>query len=143
MAGWIWDKVSSWASDLWSGIKSFFGIHSPSTKMAFIGDMLMEGMAKGIDESAGDVIASAEGMTKDLNSVFDDLTADMAGVPTDFNVNGVNGSLADTKANAGGLVLNLNIDSFNNYSSEDITDLTNEIMEVAGNFVKRKGVVFG
>ena len=43
LAGWIWDKVSSWASDLWSGIKNFFGIHSPSKKMSWIGDMLMEG----------------------------------------------------------------------------------------------------
>jgi phage-related protein len=45
LAGWIWDKVSGWASDLWSGIKSFFGISSPSKEMAWIGEMLVEGLA--------------------------------------------------------------------------------------------------
>lgn len=69
LATWIWDKVSNWASNLWNGIKNFFGIHSPSKKMAWIGDMLMEGLAGGIDESAGEVIDSANAMTRDLNRI--------------------------------------------------------------------------
>lgn len=143
LASWIWDKVSGWASDLWSGIKDFFGIHSPSKKMAWIGDMLMEGLAGGIDEAAGDVIGSAVAMTNDLNSVFDELNADMGGIPTDFNVSSV-GDVRDVgKPNVGGLKIELNISNFNNYSNEDITSLTQEIMETAGQFVKRKGVVFG
>lgn len=140
---WIWDKVSSWASNLWNGIKNFFGIHSPSKKMAFIGDMMMEGLAKGIDETAGDVIGSAEAMTKDLNSVFDGLGSDMSKVPTDFNVTSSVDSLRDTQnAVRGGLSLQLQITNFNNYSAEDINSLTEEIMETADNFIKRKGVVF-
>jgi len=39
----------------------------------------------------------------------------------------------------GGFVLQLNITNFNNYSSEDITELTNEVMQTAGEFIKRKG----
>ena len=143
LAGWIWDKVSNWASNLWNGIKNFFGIHSPSKKMAFIGDMMMEGLAKGIDETAGDVIGSAEAMTKDLNSVFDGLGSDMSKVPTDFNVTSSVDSLRDTQnAVRGGLSLQLQITNFNNYSAEDINSLTEEIMETADNFIKRKGVVF-
>ncbi len=144
LASWIWDKVSGWAKNLWKGIKNFFGIHSPSTKMAFIGDMLMEGLAEGIDETAGEVIDSASAMTKDLNSVFDELNADMSGVPTDFNVTSVKSGIRSGASDAvGGVTIQLNIDSFNNYSSEDIASLTNEIMETANSFIKRKEVVFG
>ena len=143
LASWIWDKVSDWASNLWNGIKNFFGIHSPSKKMAFIGDMMMEGLAKGIDETAGEVIGSAEDMTKDLNSVFDGLGSDMSKVPTDFNVSSSVDSIRDTpNAIRGGLSLQLQIANFNNYSAEDINSLTEEIMETADNFIKRKGVVF-
>lgn len=111
--------------------------------MAFIGDMLMEGLAVGIDETAGDVIDSANAMTEDLNSVFNDLNADMTGVPTDFNVSSVaNGIQNSAVSGNSGITIQLNIDQFNNYSSEDIADLTNEIMETAGNFMKRKGAVF-
>ena len=111
--------------------------------MAWIGDMMMEGLAGGIDESAGAVIGSAEDMTKDLNSVFDDLSADFTGMPTDFNIQKTISGVRDAPSGAaGGVTIQLNIENFNNYTSEDITDLTNEIMETAGNFVKRKGVVF-
>lgn len=144
LAGWIWDKVSSWASDLWSGIKNFFGIHSPSKKMSWIGDMLMEGLAGGIDESASDVIDSANVMTKDLNSVFNDLSADMSGVPTNFNVSSTTGTIREGLNQAsGGLTLQLSIENFNNYSSEDINSLTEEIMEIAASFTRRKGVIYG
>ena len=105
--------------------------------------MMMEGLSKGIDETAGEVIDSANDMTRDLGSVFDDMSADFSGVPTDFNVTRtLNGVKEPTTTTTGGLAIHLNIDNFNNYSSADITDLTNEIMETAGNFIKRKGVVF-
>ena len=73
LAGWIKDKVSSWANSLWSGIKGLFGIQSPSRKMAWIGDMLMQGMAKGIDEGAGEAIKSADDVTEKLNDTFNNL----------------------------------------------------------------------
>ena len=143
LASWIWEKVSGWASDLWDGIKNFFGIHSPSKKMAFIGDMLMQGLAGGIDHSAGAVIDSANDMKTDLNSVFDELNADLSAAPTDYNITkSVKGAADITERQGGGFVLQLNIDTFNNYSTEDINELTNEVMETAGNFIKRKGAVF-
>ena len=145
LASWIWDKVSNWASDLWDGICSFFGIHSPSKKMEWVGDMLMEGLAGGIDETAGEAIKSAEAMTDDLNSVFDDLAADMtATLPNQIDVRGIaqDGVSGENGANKG-FILQLNITNFNNYSSEDITALTNEVMETAGNFMRRKEVALG
>ena len=110
--------------------------------MAWVGDMMMEGLAGGIDESAGEVIDSANAMKKDLNSVFNDLTADVEAIPTDFNINKtIDGAITPTQ-NSGGVVIQLNIDTFNNYTADDIEGLTNEIMETAGNFMKRKGAVF-
>jgi TP901 family phage tail tape measure protein len=51
-ASWLWDKVKGWASGLWHGIKSFFGIGSPSRLMAdTVGKHLMTGMAAGILEN--------------------------------------------------------------------------------------------
>ena len=106
--------------------------------------MLMEGLAGGIDESASDVIDSANAMTKDLNSVFNDLSADMSGVPTNFNVSSTTGTIREGLNQAsGGLTLQLSIENFNNYSSEDINSLTEEIMETAASFTRRKGVIYG
>ena len=111
--------------------------------MAYIGDMMMEGLAGGIDDSAGEVMDSAMDMTKDLNSVFNDLSADFAAEPLQLDVNKTINGVNDTALGGGsGLTIQLNIDNFNNYSGEDIADLTNEIMETAGNFMKRKGAVF-
>ena len=145
LASWIWDKVSSWESDLWNGIKNFFGIHSPSKKMSFIGDMMMEGLAKGIDENANLAIGSAKKMTKDLNSVFDDLGSDLTGMTTDFNVSSTLNGIKDMgkQGTVGGFNIQLSIQNFNNYSREDIDSLTEEIMESADNFIRRKGVAFG
>lgn len=139
LSTWIWDKVSGWASDLWGGICDFFGIHSPSKKMAWIGDMMMEGLAGGIDESSGEVIDSANSLKKDLNNAFEDLGTEMGNLSGDFRVStdGINAKQTS------GLVLQLNISNFNNYSSEDIQSLTEEIMEVADSFAKRNKLVFG
>ena len=77
----------------------------------------------------------------------DDGAKDMeTALPTDFNVDGnihgtVSGGIADS-AKVSGLQLVLNITNFNNYTNEDIHQLTNEIMVTAGQFAKRKGVVF-
>lgn len=64
-AGWLWEKVSGWASSLVDGIKNFFGIHSPSTVFAEIGTNMGEGVGVGFGES--------------MNSVSSDMTAAMGG----------------------------------------------------------------
>lgn len=67
-------------------------------------------------------------------------------LPTDFSVDGSVGDAVRSAANGAsgksGFVLQLNITNFNNYTNEDIRELTNEIMVTAGQFAKRKGVVF-
>ena len=87
LSSWIWDKVSSWAGDLWSGIKNFFGIKSPSKKMAWIGDMLMEGMADGIDYGSAEAVKSADSATERINDVFNGLSKE-ANFKVHTNING-------------------------------------------------------
>ena len=147
LASWLWNKVSGWISSIWDGICDFFGIHSPSDEMAWIGEMLVKGLSGSIDANGGEAVKAAEAMSSDINDVMHGLTKDMeTALPTDFNVNGnvhgtVSGGIGDA-AKSSGLQLVLNIANFNNYSSEDIHQLTNEIMVTAGQFAKRKGVVF-
>jgi len=64
-AGWLWEKVSGWASSLVSGIKSFFGIHSPSTVFAEIGGNMADGVGVGFGDS--------------MDGVSSDMTAAMGG----------------------------------------------------------------
>ncbi|MCQ2113349.1 MAG: hypothetical protein MJY95_08430 [Bacteroidaceae bacterium] len=47
---WIREKISGFCDDIENWFKNFFGIHSPSTKTAWMGEMLMSGLAKGIGE---------------------------------------------------------------------------------------------
>ena len=147
LASWLWDKDSGWISSIWDGICDFFGIHSPSDEMAWIGEMLVKGLSGSIDANGGEAVKAAEAMSEDINDVMHGLAKDMeTALPTDFNVDGnvhgtVSGGITDS-AKISGLQLVLNITNFNNYSTEDIQQLTNEIMVTAGQFAKRKGVVF-
>ena len=147
LASWLWNKVSGWISSIWDGICDFFGIHSPSDEMAWIGEMLVKGLSGSIDANGGEAVKAAEAMSADINDVMHGLAKDMeTALPTDFNVDGnvhgtVSGGIADS-AKVSGLQLVLNIANFNNYTNEDIHQLTNEIMVTAGQFAKRKGVVF-
>lgn len=54
-ASWLWEKVSGWASSLVSGIKDFFGIHSPSTVFAEIGGNMADGVGVGFTDNMGGV----------------------------------------------------------------------------------------
>ena len=145
LASWLWDKVSGWISSIWDGICDFFGIHSPSKEMAWVGEMLAKGLAGSIDDNGDEAVKAAEGMAEDINGVMGDLAHDMqTAPPTDFDVNGSIRSTVDGMVGkaASAFTIALNITNFNNYSSEDIRQLTNEVMETANQFAQRKGVVF-
>lgn len=65
LGGWIIGKIKGFGDGILSGIKDFFGIHSPSTVFADIGMNLNKGLAKGLDASAGLVTKSMYNMTDD------------------------------------------------------------------------------
>ena len=87
LASWLWNKVSGWISGIWDGICNFFGIHSPSTEMAWVGKMLVKGLSGSIEDNGEDAVKAAEGMADDINSVMRGLADDMqSSVPTDFSI---------------------------------------------------------
>lgn len=64
--GWLIDKIGSFTSSVLDGIKGFFGIHSPSTKTAWMGEMLDEGFAKGIEDNARTPIKAMANLSTDM-----------------------------------------------------------------------------
>lgn len=63
MVGWISGKIKSFGDSVLSGIKSFFGIASPSKVMRDeVGKMLGLGMADGIQQSRGAVQSAMRGL---------------------------------------------------------------------------------
>lgn len=69
-AEWLWDQISGWLGGIWGGIKGFFGIASPSKEMAWAGEMLAEGLASGITDSAEDAVSAATRMSADVLSAM-------------------------------------------------------------------------
>ncbi|MCB5259145.1 MAG: phage tail protein, partial [Candidatus Cloacimonetes bacterium] len=60
---------------------------SPSKEMAWIGEMLVEGLAGAIERSGGDAVRASEGLAEDINDVMGQLGKDMSvALPTDFQV---------------------------------------------------------
>lgn len=79
-AKWLWEKVSGWLDGLWNGILDFFGIHSPSRKMAWVGKMLPKGLANGIDDSADEAVDAMQDMADDIADV--DFAVSSVDIPT-------------------------------------------------------------
>lgn len=64
-------KLKSLGSSIVGGIKSFFGIHSPSTLMADeVGEPIAQGVAVGIEDATDDVLKVAEGMSEETVDSF-------------------------------------------------------------------------
>ena len=95
LAGWIKDKVSGWASSLWKGITDFFGIKSPSRKMAWVGSMLMQGLGSGIETDEAPIKA-AEDLTENINDIMNNLTTKSSiNVEANVDTKGTRNSLQD------------------------------------------------
>lgn len=104
-ASWLWNKVSGFCSNLLSKIKGFFGISSPSREMAWVGDMLTQGLAGGIEDGAGAAISAAEDLNNGILGVMDGLAADMqSAVPSNFafDASGTVGSVSGSMGGVGG-----------------------------------------
>ena len=84
LTGWIIGKIKGFGDSILGGIKSFFGIHSPSTVFADIGKDLDRGLAKGITDNTGIV-------DKSITKMADGAIAGMSGIDasmrTGFNAN--------------------------------------------------------
>jgi len=74
LAGWLWNRVANWVSSIWNGILGFFGIHSPSKQMAWVGDMLVAGLAGAITTRGHKAADAAATMAKDTMDAMGELT---------------------------------------------------------------------
>ena len=119
-AGWLWDKVSGWLGDLWDGIKSFFGIASPSKEMAWVGEMMAKGLAGGIEDTAKEAVDAATKMSEDLMDAINP-TVDLG---ANVNMNGTSASGAGMYGGStfGGVTINV-------YGSDNmnVNDLAEEV----------------
>lgn len=68
LGSWIIDKIKGFGQGILDGIKNFFGIHSPSTVFAGVGENLGLGLAKGLDSSAGVVTKAVDNMSNEVLS---------------------------------------------------------------------------
>ena len=84
LTGWIIGKIKGFGDSILGGIKSFFGIHSPSTVFAGIGRDLDRGLAKGITDNAGLVDKSITGMANDAINGMSGIDSSLA---AGFNAN--------------------------------------------------------
>lgn len=93
---WVLDKIKGFGDSILSGIKGFFGIHSPSTVFAGIGENLGQGLALGIEGTTGMVNKAVDRMaTGALNSMAlsPDISASMGISPMNttpaYDTNGI------------------------------------------------------
>ena len=151
LAGWIWDKVSNWAQDLWNGILNFFGIHSPSRKFAYAGTMMMKGLGEGIGKGAGFALAQADEAVREVDDAFAEMGRDLVRVPVGYDVRDDLPTVSPAASSSGGgtvggaagsVTVELRIDNFNNYSSEDIESLTEQVLGAANAYLLRKGAAY-
>lgn len=63
-AGWLWNKVTSWASGLVQGIKDAMGVNSPSKHTHAVGEGLVEGLANGIHANTPLAVSAVHAMTQ-------------------------------------------------------------------------------
>ena len=130
-AVWLWEKVKGWLSDLWNGIKDFFSISSPSKEMMWLGEMLTEGLAKGIEDNASDAINAATDMAQGILGAVEAVDGTTVGI--NAAVNGTTGAgLAGSADTASGNISTQNNEfTINVYGSEgqNVNVLADEVID--------------
>lgn len=97
LGGWVIGKIKGFGEGILNGIKSFFGINSPSRVFAGIGRDLDRGLAKGITDNVGIVDKAvntmADGVLRDM-TMNPTMTASMATTPMSTIPGSANGAIA-------------------------------------------------
>lgn len=130
-AVWLWEKVKGWLSDLWDGIKDFFSISSPSKEMMWLGEMLTEGLAKGIEDNASDAINAATDMAQGILGAVEAVDGTTVGI--NAAVNGTTGAGLSCSADtaSGNISTQNNEFTINVYGSEgqNVNVLADEVID--------------
>lgn len=63
---WLKNKIKSFTDSVLSGIKEFFGVNSPSKETAWIGEMLNQGLARGILDNLRTPVNAMRALTAEM-----------------------------------------------------------------------------
>lgn len=132
MTSWIADKIKGFGESVVNGLKSFFGIASPSKLMEnVIGKNLALGIVEGFDDEIDNVEAD---MVKDMN----DLTGNMSATVTAYGAQASGMIDESTTFNGGNITLNV-------YGAEgqNVNELAEVIAVKLENMTRRKRVIYG
>ena len=110
---WIWGKISGFFGGIVDGIKNFFGIRSPSTLFAGLGENMGQGIGVGFERA--------------MDEVADDM---QNAIPTTFDTPGIN--MGDVTGSHGGLAVSgmpslINIQQMIVRSEDDIRRISQEL----------------
>lgn len=117
------DAVKDAAGAIWDSITGFFDIHSPSRKMAWIGEMIDKGLAKGINDN-DDVVDDAVNKITDIGAISTEASLNLSGG------NGANNSTS-VIINVYGAV-GQDVNELADIVSRRINDVTNRRMMAMG-----------
>lgn len=124
-----WKNFREWFKNLFGDLtniaKKILGIASPSKVFKKIGQFTTEGLAIGIEQGSKDAFSAIKDVSQ---GVIDNYGAS---VSAGFGVS------VGTSASKG-VSLTLNIDTFNNYTQEDIKSLAERLSEMLANAAERK-----
>lgn len=124
-----WKNFREWFKNLFGDLtniaKKILGIASPSKVFKKIGQFTTEGLAIGIEQGGKDAFSAIKDVSQ---GVIDNYGAS---VSAGF---GVSVGASTSK----GVSLTLNIDTFNNYTQEDIKSLAERLSEMLANAAERK-----
>lgn len=122
-----WQNFKDWFRNLFGDLtniaKKILGIASPSKVFKKIGQFTTEGLAIGIEQGGKDAFSAIKDVSQ---GVIDNYGAS---VTAGFGV---------SVGTAKGVSLTLNIDTFNNYTQEDIKSLAERLSEMLANAAERK-----
>lgn len=100
MTSWVKDKIKGFSQNVLDGIKDFFGVKSPSRETAWIGAMLDEGLAVGVEKNASKPLNAMSKLTDDMLSQ----EAALNGLTIDRRINSTFGAEAAAKASSNSLL---------------------------------------
>ena len=70
---WLKDKVSGFFDGIVDGVRDLLGIHSPSRVFMSIGEYMMQGLAIGMENSAGEVMETVQDLIDEVTDRFNTL----------------------------------------------------------------------
>ena len=95
---WLKGKVTSFANSIMDTIKSAFGVSSPSKETEWVGDMLDQGLTRGVIKNANDPVRA---MQRVSGQVLDAASGEMDGMTMGYRLAGSAGVDTAAASNAG------------------------------------------